>query len=476
MKPIKVYISVPAAQPETERVALTEFLSRIGRILYRDYGIRIEAELAERTAPGAGGAREMLQAMRQSDLAAILFGPSVSKAEAREYEAVLARVREPGAKRLLVRTLIRTPAGERAEAVLRKWAQALAFKYGQRPAFYSGIGTVMLQLLLSLRLLEPAFAELSAENGICLLNGREALSLNDVAELDEVGQSDEIPPQFALDLLQILTQREDYGRAISLAERLLDREDVAADPKTHAQMLYLTAVLLGEIEMFDAAEPMFLQALDIFRSLAGEDPDIYLPEVADCCEMLALHYGFYNRLKEAEALLSEGLEIFRSLAAKDPETFSPGLAEACGSLALVCKELGDRTRAEALYRESLERFRLLAQVAPERFLPHLAGTCDELACLITDTGRRKEEEALYLEALELWRRLSAEDPDRYVADIARACFHLGVVYSGTDRPQAADAMFAEALETAKQKPKDPYCADIIKSLADRRTKQKGDPV
>ncbi len=102
----------------------------------------------------------------------------------------------------------------------------------------------------------------------------------------------------------------------------------------------------------------------------------------------------------------EGLEIYRELAAQNRDTFLPDLASSLGNLGNRLSELGRREEALEATREGLEIYRELAAQNRDAFLPALASSLGNLGNMLSDLGRRILTLRVDHEIEALHRRLS----------------------------------------------------------------------
>src|SRR5690606_27196932 len=82
------------------------------------------------------------------------------------------------------------------------------------------------------------------------------------------------------------------------------------------------------------AELSYLEALEIRRKLARENPQAYLADVAVTLNNLAVLQSDKNEFGKAELSYLEALEIRRKLAEENPNTFLIPFGDTCISLAI----------------------------------------------------------------------------------------------------------------------------------------------
>ena len=221
-------------------------------------------------------------------------------------------------------------------------------------------------------------------------------------------------------------------------------DDPYSNSAEHASECSARAYRLVKEGKHNEAEPLWLEALNIRRSLAASYPAKYNPDLALNYNNLAILYADTGRRDEAEALHLEALGIRRSLAAADPAKYSPDLALSCNNLAFLYYNAGRRDEAEPLWLEALSIRRSLAAADPGKYNPDLASSCNNLAILYYNTERRDEAESLWLEALNIRRSLAAADPARYSPALAIVCKNLAILYRRMGRSDEAEALEKEA--------------------------------
>ncbi len=85
-----------------------------------------------------------------------------------------------------------------------------------------------------------------------------------------------------------------------------------------------------------------------------------------------------GRREDALAAAEEATGIYRRLAAERPDAFLPDLAMSLNNLGGCLSELGRREDALAAAEEATGIYRRLAAERPDAFLPDLAGSLNNL--------------------------------------------------------------------------------------------------
>ena len=144
------------------------------------------------------------------------------------------------------------------------------------------------------------------------------------------------------------------------------------------------------------------EATDIYRRLAAERPDAFLPDLAGSLNNLGSRLSELGRREDALAAAREATDIYRRLAAERPDAFLP--VSRCRSTisAIDLSGLGRREDAlEAARRSASDIYRRLAADRPDAFLPVLAMSLRNLGNRLSELGRREDALAATHEAVTL---------------------------------------------------------------------------
>ena len=238
-----------------------------------------------------------------------------------------------------------------------------------------------------------------------------------------------------------------------------------------AASLYNIGNGLYRINHFTQADPKYNEALTIFRQLAVQNPDAYLPDVAETMNNLAVLFYSTNRHQEAKKEFNEALTIRRQLADQNPDAYLPELSDTLNNLALLHSVTNRYQEAENKYNEALNILRQLADNNPDAYLSKVADTLNNLAILHQDTNRHQEAEKEYNEALSIRRQLADSNPDAHLPYVADTLNNLALLHSFINRHQEAKAEYNEALtirlQLADKNPDAylPYIAHTLYNIA-----------
>ena len=143
-------------------------------------------------------------------------------------------------------------------------------------------------------------------------------------------------------------------------------------------------------------------------------------------------------------MAEEAAGIYRPLAQQRPDAFLPNLAMSLNNLANMLSALGRRDEALAMAEEAVRIRRRLAQQRPEAFLPDLAGSLNNLANMLSALGRREEALPQAEESVRIYRQLAQQRPDAFLPDLARSLMVRGSILSEDRSCEAMDPL-AEAI-------------------------------
>ena len=112
--------------------------------------------------------------------------------------------------------------------------------------------------------------------------------------------------------------------------------------------------LYSDLRRFEEAETAHQEALEIYKELAKQNPEMYKPNVATMQNILGILYSELERFDEAETAYQEALEIYKELAEKNPEVYKPDVARTQNDLGILYRKLGRFEEAENALQEALE--------------------------------------------------------------------------------------------------------------------------
>ncbi len=158
-----------------------------------------------------------------------------------------------------------------------------------------------------------------------------------------------------------------------------------------------------------------LQALDIRRKLARNNPEAYESSVAESCKNLAETYLLSDEFDKAERYLEESLEIQKRLMSFKGESENGALAATDCVFAELYSETNRFEKAEKAYKSAINIYRSLS------FTNELARTYNHLGRLYCKFGKKDEALDCYFNSIVLYISLYRKSPGAYIDRIVNVC-------------------------------------------------------
>ncbi len=191
-------------------------------------------------------------------------------------------------------------------------------------------------------------------------------------------------------------------------------------------------------------------ALTIYRQLAQQNPDEYLPYVAATLNNLGAIERLQNHLDEARKDYEESLQINRKLAEQNPAKYLSNVAMILNEYGLVDASQNRTEAAQEHYEQALKIDRRLAAESPDVYLPELAVTLSNFALFDVFQQRMDEARQHFEEALKIDRQLAGQNPTVYLPNLAMTLSNLGRVDRLQGRMEEASQRYEEALKIRRQ--------------------------
>lgn len=252
------------------------------------------------------------------------------------------------------------------------------------------------------------------------------------------------------------------------------REDPAV-LQARAAGLDILSTRLFELDRYEEALAASKEEVEIYRVLAKDGPDEYLPMLAAGLEIVSARLMALGRPEQAIAATKESVSICRALAKDKPDDFL-GLAFALTNLADDHRRLGYYEEALASSQEALavlqrakDLYRVFAENNSDAFLPFLATALRNLSSCFTGLGRHEEALAAAKEAVDIDRGLAKERPDAFLKSLSTNLGQLATCLGNLGRHDEASAASGEGVDVlrvlAGSSP-DAFLADLATGLSD----------
>ncbi len=174
-----------------------------------------------------------------------------------------------------------------------------------------------------------------------------------------------------------------------------------------AMQLRISAVIYHALNRVIEAEKEFQECIQLYRDLASQKPDVYLPEIVYPLTNLSLLLINMGRSSEAEVALREAVQLSKEFVTKtNSEAAREALAYSLRHFADFLASTGKFPEAEQTYKRVIELYKGLASDAPtsvSKAYMHLS-----LARISLQSGKPDEAEELHYKALELFNQFKTE--------------------------------------------------------------------
>jgi tetratricopeptide (TPR) repeat protein len=189
----------------------------------------------------------------------------------------------------------------------------------------------------------------------------------------------------------------------------------SADRSPDAMMLNRDAKLYRDENRPEEALKAYNKALTVSRERARQDPNTYLPDVADTLNNRGDLLSELNRFSEALKDFNEALQTSRDLAQKS-STYLPYVAMTQDNRAALFHKQNRAKDERAALDDALQLYSGLAPANPT-YWSHVAETLNKLGINNLDKERREEKRDAFNDALKIYQRLERENPGEYGQEI-----------------------------------------------------------
>jgi tetratricopeptide (TPR) repeat protein len=225
---------------------------------------------------------------------------------------------------------------------------------------------------------------------------------------------------------------------------------------------------------FPRAMQTGIEAVEISRQLAQENPQIFNPELALSLTNLGIRFSELAQHQKALQVTQEAVEYYRELAQDNSKGFSHRyLAGSLNNLGNILKDLGRKEDALSAIQESVNIRRELAQDNPQIFRSNLAQSLNNLGNILADVRRHEEALNATQEAVNIRRELAQNDSQAFKVDLARSLHNLSMRLKNLGRFEDSLNAIQEAVVIRRELTRDnpqlfqPNLAKSLNSLGNR---------
>ena len=209
-------------------------------------------------------------------------------------------------------------------------------------------------------------------------------------------------------------------------KELLKKTVGTTDGKIKAAGLHNQGIVFRSLGMYEKAENLYRESLDMKRSLRDEEG------IAASLHQLGIIHQLRGEYEEAEKMYRESRDIAQNVGDEE------GIAASLHHLGIIHQVRGEYEEAEKMYRESLNIKKSLGDEEG------IAASLHHLGIIHQVRGEYEEAEKMYRESLDIAKRLGDEE------GIAASLHHLGIIHEGWGAYEKAEKLYRESLDIAKR--------------------------
>ncbi|MEZ4827327.1 MAG: tetratricopeptide repeat protein [Bacteroidia bacterium] len=318
-----------------------------------------------------------------------------------------------------------------------------------------------------------------------------------------------IANDIVIPLLEVYVILPDSEEAI---KQLLKKYKDYADVK-NPNALTVLAGSYGRLNLLPESANYYKKALDLYRKLAAENPEIWLKYIgmilhnlgniykdlnefetalsyynesiwiyeqigsdetygslAHAKNNLARLFASKNEFSKAQLLYEEVLSIFRSLEKEYPDEFLGEIAMVMNNLAVLHKARNEFQKARIYYEQSLAIRRKQVEQNPQMWLDEVAMSLNNLGNLYRTLNNLNDAIPIFEEVISIYRRFVQVNPQIYSASLAAALYNFGIVYKLKNDFEKAKLLYSEALDLLRNLVKEnpsaylPQLSDVLNNL------------
>jgi tetratricopeptide (TPR) repeat protein len=239
-------------------------------------------------------------------------------------------------------------------------------------------------------------------------------------------------------------------QAIHIARKMANRNPAAGEPYLALACRNLGVTYIIKGHRATEAEPLLIEALNIWLRLAADNADAFARDIAIIYAKLGKVYAETKRWLEAEMAYQFAIDIWQPMAELEPDTYEKALSDTYIDLGDTFKSDVRITQADMAYNTALGMLRGMAERRPGLYEKALAKLYSDLAFFYQKAGQDdKREEAMKAE-IEVMERINKRDASQKT-DLKIKYQQLGDFYKGAKRYAEAESPYKSALALEKQK-------------------------
>lgn len=263
--------------------------------------------------------------------------------------------------------------------------------------------------------------------------------------------SEGIEYNVAIDYASYLSQQNRSKEAADILEKLKDAascEDVQTDISLHKVYLLLGDCYSDQNQP-DKAEMYYIKAIDIYETLASNNPERFNQELAACYNDAGIFYKDQGNPEKAEMYYHEAIEIGEKLVEENPERFNPELADSYYNAGSFYSNRWAFKKAEEYYIKAAEIYETFAKTNSKRFNPNLANYYNGIGAFYEKQGNIQQAKKYHLCAMIIKEKLAEENPKRFNPELANSYNNVAISYQNQGDLKNAEMYYIKAIEIYK---------------------------
>jgi tetratricopeptide (TPR) repeat protein len=229
------------------------------------------------------------------------------------------------------------------------------------------------------------------------------------------------PVKFNFNLAAILTEGclianrlGESERALKIAKEAVEIASAQTNDDSERDTLLAISltnlgVVLTSLGHHDEALAPSVRAVEVYRRLAGRNPDSHQPSLARSLTNLGIRLSYLNRLREAQTACHEGIEMVRGLIRNDLGSFDEYLAEGLNTNGAILHRMDCDKEAHEAMKEAVEVYRRLARRTPGVYQSQLMRSLRNYTSILLHQGETDRAVELFHEIVEMSRKLAEQN-------------------------------------------------------------------
>jgi tetratricopeptide (TPR) repeat protein len=218
--------------------------------------------------------------------------------------------------------------------------------------------------------------------------------------------------------------------------------------EAHQASLAVSLVLLSYCQRVvsqpEAALESSTQAIQLFRKLYDQSPDLYCADLATCLTSNANRQAALGHAEAAFSTCSEAVQLLRDLYSRRPEHYRHALAECLNSLSYRQLSRGRFTESLASAMEAVQLKQVVYADNPRLAAEYLAHGLDTLSDMQAAAGGLDQEALATLEeAIGMQRKLFQERPSMQGGSLAVMLFNASLRHAKLGHASESQAFRTE---------------------------------